>query len=164
MSGDEAAATYSSSSSSSSWPHHPTTTRPAGLIPCDLVSLRFKRPRRSLRQTDSASALGSTSENEQSSETRATILRLGDTEALRHYYERAFDKFQQLNCRVIAKAFIKLVEPRKQVNHPYNGRRTSASASQRMDPELTKPNWWPAGVTHKEPDHLFKPGEIRLYC
>ncbi|RAH44125.1 DUF2841 domain-containing protein [Aspergillus brunneoviolaceus CBS 621.78] len=162
MSGDEAAATYSSSSSSSSWPHHPTTTRPAGLIPCDLVSLRFKRPRRSLRQTDSASAPGSTSENEQSSETRATILRLGDTETLRHYYERAFDKFQQLNCRVIAKAFIKLVEPRKQVNHPYNGRRTSASASQRMDPELTKPNWWPAGVTHKEPDHLFKPERIKL--
>ncbi|PYI13499.1 hypothetical protein BO99DRAFT_407463 [Aspergillus violaceofuscus CBS 115571] len=163
MSGDEAvAATYSSSSSPSSWSHHSATTRPAGLIPCDLVSLRFKRPRKSLRQIDSASALGSTSENEQSSATRATILRLGDTETLRHYYERAFEKFQQLNCRVIAKAFIKLVEPRKQVNHPYNGRRTSASASQRIDPELTKPNWWPAGVTHKEPDHLFKPERIKL--
>ncbi|PYH47945.1 DUF2841 domain-containing protein [Aspergillus saccharolyticus JOP 1030-1] len=141
----------------SSWAQ-PGTARPASLIPCDLVSLRFKRPRRSLRQTESSS----TSDNEPNSATRATVLRLGETDILRQYYEKAFDRFQQLNCRVIAKAFIKLVEPRKQVNHPYNGRRTSASSSQRMDPELTKPNWWPAGVTHREPDHLFKRERIKL--
>lgn len=81
---------------------------------------------------------------------------------MRKYYEKAFDAFQQLNCRVIAKAFIKLVEPRKQVNHPYNGRKPASgfSPEQRPDPELTKPKWWPSGVTHKEPDHLLKAGKL----
>lgn len=72
----------------------------------------------------------------------------------------AFENFQQLNCRAIAKAFVKLVEPRKQVNHPYNGRSTTAGMSQRVDPELTKPQWWPEGIRHREPDHLLKFGEI----
>jgi hypothetical protein len=29
---------------------------------------------------------------------------------------------------------------------------------QKLDPELTKPKWWPTGVQHKEPDHLLKHG------
>jgi hypothetical protein len=92
---------------------------------------------------------------------RRTPIRIGDEPRILNYYERAFDAFQQINCRIIAKAFIKLVEPRKQVNHPYNGRKSSAGSSQDqpVDPELTKPKWWPAGVTHKEPDHLLKAGQ-----
>jgi hypothetical protein len=91
---------------------------------------------------------------------RRTAIQVGDEHRMKKYYEKAFEAFQQLNCRVIAKAFIKLVEPRKQVNHPYNGRKTASGSSpeQRVDPELTKPKWWPTGVTHKEPDHLLKAG------
>lgn len=88
-----------------------------------------------------------------------TVLRVGNRALLRRYYEKAFEDFQQLNCRAIAKSYIKLVEPRKQVHYPYNGRRVIAGVSQRVDPEFTKPAWWPAGVLHKEPDHLLKPGE-----
>jgi hypothetical protein len=77
---------------------------------------------------------------------------------MRRYYEKAFEDFQQLNCRAIAKSYIKLVEPRKQVHFPYNGRRVISGATQRVDPELTKPDWWPAGVPHREPDHLLKRG------
>ena len=93
------------------------------------------------------------------------LLPVGDTHLLRQYYQKAFEKFQQTNCRIIAKAFIKLVEPRKQVNYPYNGRRASSSPSKRADPETTKPKWWPTGVTHKEPDHLLKTRKsLSIHC
>ena len=87
------------------------------------------------------------------------MLRVGNRALLRRYYEKAFEDFQQLNCRAIAKSYIKLVEPRKQVHYPYNGRRSIAGVAQTDNPEQTKPGWWPAGVVHKEPDHLLKPGE-----
>ncbi|OJJ48563.1 hypothetical protein ASPZODRAFT_130629 [Penicilliopsis zonata CBS 506.65] len=93
---------------------------------------------------------------------RRSALQVSNTSLLHKYYEKAFDTFQQLNCRAIAKAWIKLVEPRKQVHHPYNGRRGSSGASRRADPESTKPKWWPAGVKHREPDHLLKAERIRL--
>ncbi len=84
-------------------------------------------------------------------------LRVGNRALLRRYYEKAFEDLQ-LNCRAISQTTL-LVEPRKQVHYPYNGRRVIAGVSQRVDPEFTKPAWWPAGVLHKEPDHLLKPGE-----
>ena len=87
-----------------------------------------------------------------------TVLRVGNRAQLRGYYEKAFEHFQQLNCRAIAKSYIKLVEPRKQVHYPYNGRRVHGGVTQTDNPEQTKPGWWPAGVVHKEPDHLLKPG------
>lgn len=86
------------------------------------------------------------------------MLPVRNTGLLRRYYEKAFDSLQQINCRILAKAYIKLVEPRKQVNYPYNGRKIISGSSQQFDPELTKPAWWPAGVTHREPDHLLKAG------
>ncbi|KAJ5766550.1 uncharacterized protein N7511_004166 [Penicillium nucicola] len=92
----------------------------------------------------------------------AGIVKSRNRALLRRYYEKAFEDFQQLNCRAIAKSYIKLVEPRKQVHFPYNGRRVIAGVSQRVDPEYTKPGWWPAGVLHKEPDHLLKNDRLRL--
>jgi hypothetical protein len=92
------------------------------------------------------------------------VLRVGNRALLRRYYEKAFEDFQQLNCRAIAKSYVKLVEPRKQVHFPYNGRRSIAGVTQTDNPEHTKPGWWPAGVLHKEPDHLLKPGEYAKWC
>ncbi|GAB1197903.1 hypothetical protein APSETT444_007208 [Aspergillus pseudonomiae] len=91
-------------------------------------------------------------------------IEIGDTEKILEYYENALKHFQQLNCRQIAKAFIKFIEPRKQVKHPYNGGkpRAGAASGEKGDPEKTKPEWWPAGVVHKEPDHLRKEQRIRL--
>lgn len=79
---------------------------------------------------------------------------------LRHYYEKVFQNLQQTNCRVLAKAYIKLVEPRKQVNYPYNGRKIVAGRTRQLDPDETKPPWWPSGVSHREPDHLPKAGKL----
>ena len=82
-----------------------------------------------------------------------------DRDLLRKYYEKAFQNLQQTNCRALAKAYIKLVEPRKQVSFPYNGRAVVAGVTQQLDPEATKPPWWPRGVRHREPDHLLKEGK-----
>ncbi|KAJ5414924.1 hypothetical protein N7509_000022 [Penicillium cosmopolitanum] len=81
---------------------------------------------------------------------------------LRQYYEKVFQNLQQTNCRVIAKAYIKLVEPRKQIQYPYNGRKAMAGKTQQFSPEETKPPWWPLGVSHREPDHLPKAERIAL--
>ncbi|KAJ5769728.1 uncharacterized protein N7511_001779, partial [Penicillium nucicola] len=81
---------------------------------------------------------------------------------LRKYYEKVFQNLQQTNCRVIAKAYVRLVEPRKQAQYPYNGRKTVAGKTQQLSPEETKPPWWPPGVSHREPDHLPKAERIAL--
>ncbi|KAL4736048.1 hypothetical protein BDV11DRAFT_211594 [Aspergillus similis] len=91
-----------------------------------------------------------------------TMLPIGNKSVLRSYYEKAFECLQQTNCRILAKAYIKLVEPRKQVTYPYNGHKLVAGIPQQFDPEETRPLWWPTGVTHREPDHLRKPERIRL--
>ncbi|KAJ5991389.1 hypothetical protein N7499_012041 [Penicillium canescens] len=46
------------------------------------------------------------------------LIPVSNSTFLRRYYER------RTNCRVIAKAYVKVVEPRKQVQYPYNGRKT----------------------------------------
>ncbi|KAJ5138865.1 uncharacterized protein N7515_003713 [Penicillium bovifimosum] len=64
---------------------------------------------------------------------------------------------------MVAKAFIKFIEPRKWVQHPYNGGKPPGSVPGTSgDPEKTKPEWWPLGVMHKEPDHLRKEYRIGL--
>ncbi|KAI9045598.1 DUF2841 domain-containing protein [Aspergillus affinis] len=139
--------------------HHGSGWYQHGLIPFEWQSVQNRRHRRSLRRVDSG--IGPDSPSPTPAITW-TPLRIGNKDLLRRYYEMAFENFQQLNCRAIAKAFVKLVEPRKQVNHPYNGRSTAAGMSQRVDPELTKPQWWPEGIRHREPDHLLKFERIRL--
>ncbi|KAL2860784.1 DUF2841 domain-containing protein [Aspergillus lucknowensis] len=147
--------------SNASW-YHSSQSRASELIPYEWQSFQnSKRHRRNPRRVDSGVSHGWEPPSPSPSLKRST-LRVGQTKILRKYYEMAFECFQQLNCRVIAKAFVKLVEPRKQVNHPYNGRRTVAGSIQELNPELTKPKWWPSGVTHKEPDHLGKPERVRL--
>ncbi|KAL4923818.1 DUF2841 domain-containing protein [Aspergillus undulatus] len=140
-----------SNPSAPSW-YHSSLPRISGLIPCEWQSFQSKRHRRNSRRPDSWQPPSP------DSPIKRSTLRVGQTKLLRTYYEKGFDCFQQLNCRVIAKAFVKFVEPRKQVNFPYNGKR----GSEGNDPEKTKPKWWPARVMHKEPDHLPKPERLRL--
>jgi hypothetical protein len=85
-----------------------------------------------------------------------TVISLRDPHILRCYYSKVFENLQQVNCRLIAKAYVKLVEPHKQVLYPYNGRKTLAGNE--LTPDETKPLWWPPGVRHREPDHLLKAG------
>ncbi|QKX61085.1 uncharacterized protein TRUGW13939_08231 [Talaromyces rugulosus] len=118
-------------------------------------SSRFKRRRGNVREEPLAVECIDSFDDEMD----LVPLKIGDTDKVSAYYESVFKRLQQLNCRMLAKSFIKLIEPRKQVRHPYNGGRGSAPG-ERGDPEMTKPDWWPRDVIHKEPDHLRK--ELRL--
>lgn len=128
------------------------------MIPCEWQTSQNRRK----RQRPTARDRPKSSSPPPTASTGRTILRVGDQKLLQEYYNQAFEDFQQLNCRAIAKSYIKLVEPRKQVHFPYNGRKVISGVSQRVDPELTKPGWWPEGVIHKEPDHLKKDGRVQL--
>lgn len=86
-------------------------------------------------------------------------IKISDTLALEAFYRRGLMDMQQVNCKSIAKVWIKVIEEKKQIHHPYNGGRQGGKWD--GDSELSKPPWWPGPVQHKEPDHLKKPGECR---
>jgi hypothetical protein len=73
-------------------------------------------------------------------------LMIGNAEEVTTFLETRFRQLQQLCCKIVAKQWIKVIEPKKQTRYPYNRG------------EESKPEWWPADVRHKEPDHLMKPG------
>jgi hypothetical protein len=81
-------------------------------------------------------------------------IRVQDGPALWAFYDQRFKSCQQSACKLIAKAWVKAVEPKKQSTHPYTGSDEKA------------PGWWPKPwgntkedkVRHKEPDHLYKRG------
>lgn len=83
-------------------------------------------------------------------------LRVGNDKDVWDFYEQRFKNCQQTACKLIAKAWVKVVEPKKQTNHPYTGQDEKA------------PDWWPKPwgptkeekVRHKEPDHLYKRGNL----
>ncbi|CCU76031.1 hypothetical protein BGHDH14_bgh05952 [Blumeria hordei DH14] len=82
-------------------------------------------------------------------------LTIGNDADVESFYFIRFKDMQQSSCKVMGKAFVKLVEPKKQTHHPYTGGNDKA------------PSWWPAtkgdnAVRHKEPDHLLKPERINL--
>ncbi|TFB00902.1 Uncharacterized protein CCMA1212_007293 [Trichoderma ghanense] len=85
-------------------------------------------------------------------------IRIGDSAAVWNFYEQRFKNCQQTACKLIAKAWVKAVEPKKQSTHPYTGSDEKA------------PAWWPKPwgptkddkVRHKEPDHLYKRERVHL--
>lgn len=78
------------------------------------------------------------------------IIMIGNQNEVWDFYGDRLKDCQQTACKLIAKAWIKAVEPKKQSNHPYTGKDERA------------PDWWPKAkeqkVRHKEPDHLYKAG------
>lgn len=113
------------------------------------VKLDSKKRQRSivkpLQPQSSGSTLGGSNEVTASGVTYRP-LRISDKDAVTTFFETRFRQMQQLTCKVVAKAWIKVIEPKKQSNYPYNRG------------EEKKPVWWPEGARHKEPDHLMKPG------
>lgn len=88
-------------------------------------------------------------------ERKTMRLRIGDEEEVTKFYSCRFKDMQQASCKVMGKAFVKLVEPRKQTHYPY----TKGAAK--------APPWWPVTsgellVRHREPDHLLKPGKFEV--
>lgn len=86
-----------------------------------------------------------------------------DVEALKKFYITRFIQMQQIPCKMINKAWIKVVQPKKQARHPYNGGKENKDLGKKDAGERTKPDWWPpVGCRHKEPDHIQKPGMYRI--
>ncbi|CZR41094.1 uncharacterized protein FPRO_10683 [Fusarium proliferatum ET1] len=85
-------------------------------------------------------------------------IQVGNPTELWTFYEQRFKNMQQTACKLIAKAWVKAVEPKKQSTHPYTGSDEKA------------PDWWPKPwgptkedkVRHKEPDHLYKRERVHL--
>ncbi|KAJ4288325.1 hypothetical protein N0V88_007363 [Collariella sp. IMI 366227] len=81
-------------------------------------------------------------------------LAIGITNDMWEFYDHRFKYIGQIACKEIAKAFIKVVAPKKQANNPYTGG------------DRTAPSWWPEPwgsgakdkVRHIEPDHQWKTG------
>jgi hypothetical protein len=76
------------------------------------------------------------------------LVTLGQVE---QYYESRFNTAQQNLCKLVAKSWIKVIEPKKQVKYPYN----QGAAS--------RPAWWPSHIQHREPDHINKNGMSILF-
>ncbi|KAH7310070.1 hypothetical protein BKA65DRAFT_543427 [Rhexocercosporidium sp. MPI-PUGE-AT-0058] len=86
---------------------------------------------------------------------KSTTLRIGNDKKIEKFYRARFQELPTLLCKIMAKAFVKAVEPRKQSRYPYSKGQISA------------PPWWPAlsgtnSVRHKDPDHLHKQERIQL--
>ena len=104
-----------------------------------------KRQRSTVKPLQPQNSVGESNQVAQSGVT-FKALRISDKDAVTTFFETRFRQMQQLTCKVVAKAWIKVIEPKKQSNFPYNRG------------EEKKPAWWPVGARHKEPDHLMKPG------
>ncbi|CZT50452.1 uncharacterized protein RSE6_11436 [Rhynchosporium secalis] len=81
--------------------------------------------------------------------TQKQDLKISDDAQVEAFYTTRFKNMQQASCKIMGKAFVKLVEPKKQTHHPYTKGDDKA------------PPWWPKGtgddaVRHKEPDHLLR--------
>ncbi|KAL1839175.1 hypothetical protein VTJ49DRAFT_1794 [Mycothermus thermophilus] len=81
------------------------------------------------------------------------FIEIGDSDAVLSFYEASFKNIQQTACKEIAKAFIKVICPKKQVAHPY---------TQGWE---KRPDWWPEPTAdekarHIEPDHQLKKERI----
>lgn len=74
------------------------------------------------------------------------------------WFKHAFYAVQQKGCALIAKEWIKTIQPRKQREQPYNGK--LPTTGKYVGPEALKPSYWPQDVLHKEPDHLLKEARV----
>jgi hypothetical protein len=111
------------------------------------------------RQRDFHDGQFESGENEGRIDMQSQSLEILNQVSMRARYNAAFRAFQQKNNRHLAKAWVAKLEPKKQTNHPYNGKMKKEMADDpdaRPDPEKTKPYWWPKDIEHREPDHLGK--------
>lgn len=79
-------------------------------------------------------------------------LSLNHPALVERYVYNALKLLRQVPCKAIAKAWIKIIEPRKKTKYPY------------IKGDMAKPLWWPHDVEHREPDHLQKPQRLKLMC
>lgn len=132
---------------------------------------------------DARNEAGSEEDDEEAQglEEHLHALKVDNTDKVNEYYIEALTSLGQILLKDLLKAWIRLLEPRKQWSYPYIGinsarDRRAESGQQAVDNEnpgeFTAPPWWPkqdgwrngTGCRHKEPDHLYKPGKILRHC
>lgn len=91
--------------------------------------------------------------------------RIDDKEKVKAFLLMRFTQIQQSAGKVIAKAWIKAMCPKKQANYPYvdcNPRPDQPRRRPRYPGPPRVPFFWPdlSDCRHKEPDHLDKRGEL----
>lgn len=79
-----------------------------------------------------------------------TRLHLNDTQEIKNYIFHCLKHLRQNPCKILAKLWIKAIEPKKKIKYPY------------INGDSAKPKWWPVDVQHREPDHLQKPERLQL--
>lgn len=78
------------------------------------------------------------------------LIVLQEQAVVERYFRSVFCAISQQRCKSIAKAWIKILEPKKKSKFPY------------IKGNASKPAWWPCEVVHREVDHLKKPERIEL--
>lgn len=68
---------------------------------------------------------------------------------LEQWYSSRFDQLEYKVEKLVCRVWIKAIAPGKHKKFPY------------QDGDASKPEWWPADLRHKEPDHITKPGTKR---
>jgi hypothetical protein len=138
--------------------------RPASPTNIELYT-RHKASRIELADNSDAEAdIGSDSDEESyfAATNRKMSLKIDDAEGIKNlFYANRFKRMHQLPCKMIAKAWIKVIEPKKQAKFPYNGgKKAKQLGHTKPNGEVTRPPWWPLNQPHKEPDHIRKTGML----
>ncbi|KAK4946209.1 hypothetical protein LTR10_014721 [Elasticomyces elasticus] len=131
------------------------------------ISYPFQRPTKRHRSaTLSGKESANNSRNVRGERSMRTVneapalqVRVDDRERLERWFREAFVAMQQVACRTIAKIWIKRIHPKKQSTHPYNG---GMPRGEPLDPNRTRPPYWPAHVIHREPDHIGRDDRTSL--
>lgn len=119
------------------------TTAISDKIPIDLINLVDKN---NLKYVPSKT----TKTNDYHNTYDVTRLHLNDIHETKNYIFHCLKHLRQIPCKILAKIWIKAIEPKKKIKYPY------------INGDAAKPNWWPVDVQHKEPDHLQKPERLQL--
>lgn len=91
-----------------------------------------------------------------------TCIRLDDRQGVKEFYKQCLRDFQQAGGKIFGKAWVKLMEPKKQSNHPYC-RGNAVGEAPEWWPTTSDPNDHSIACRHREPDHLLKRERIVLF-
>ncbi|KAG9963211.1 hypothetical protein KCU61_g3962, partial [Aureobasidium melanogenum] len=130
------------------------------------VQQHVKAPQKASKRKALASTDSSDEENEESWSNHGNMqitLHIANEDEVVHFLKMRFTQIQQLATKVIAKAWIKAICPKKQANFPYVDSNPRPDQSQkrrrpRHDGAPRIPLFWPDVelCRHKEPDHTRK--------
>ena len=93
-------------------------------------------------------------------------VRVDNEDTIRQFYYLKFQQMQQIPCKHIAKAWVRVIHPKKQGKFPYNGGKKARALGIIEDAgRVTAPGWWPPlnHCRHREPDHIKRMGMLHLH-